>query len=284
MQNIYPFPVPVPQTEDQNKPGLIIACAYPSERFAHCSDDFPEGIIADYSISAESATIQAASTNAEMLYIYNGEYLDEFHLQSNQLQLLNAFTDGPQVQQDELSTQLLMQMEFPLQFSTHASAAQLGVVHLVQSQRSLQLQNGEHITLLESKEPVLYLDQNNHRDGIELITEQDERRQSDYHYRLSLHQAIPEIINGIALESLTVLEQYQSYFMQRPLLNNTSVIWTPLLAPISWGWSIRIGRRADGAWTIVRRKLVLPSVSHDGLLLPLWQSNTRLSALNDAPH
>lgn len=281
MHNVYPLPLPRVQRTKVSDDALLTGCAYPATIFANLSAQYPEGIVAGYNISPELATIQAASADSERLYVYDADHITTPSLQANHLQLNNGFTQGPEMWTDELASQLQMQMEFALQLSTHACDAQLGVIHLVQTQRHINLQNGEQIALIECEEPVLYLDENNEQLGIEVIADlQPFHLQRDYQYGLQLQQIIPDHIDDKPVETVTVLEQYQSYFMQRPCVTGQSTIWTPLLPPVSWGWSIRVGRRADGPWTIVRRKLILPSVGQDGLQLPLWQGNTRLMTLD----
>jgi hypothetical protein len=97
----------------------------------------------------------------------------------------------------------------------------------------------------------------------------------EYHdYHLTLRQTIPDQYQEKTVESVTVLEQYKSYFMQRERSDSAErVIWTPLLEAVNWGWSIRVGYRADGELGILRRKLMLPAVGNDGLELPQWQTN-----------
>jgi hypothetical protein len=51
-------------------------------------------------------------------------------------------------------------------------------------------------------------------------------------------------------------------------------IWVPALTPVMWGWSIRVGRRTDGEWGILRRKLLMPTSLDAGPELPLWQTDT----------
>jgi len=280
MQNVVPFPAPVRRRREPEG-GLLVGCAYPAQTFAHLADHYPEALVGDYRVGPAAGLYEPAAAHHGELYVYDADAITTPDMLANQLQWLSGYTDGPEVQQRALENSLHMSMQFAVQFTTHAVDAQLGVVHLVSSQRHLQLQDGETITLLETEEPVLYLDHHNHQQGVECIDAcQPLHREQAYHYTLQLHQAIPDTFDSRPLETLTVLEQYQSYFLQRPCLEGRDTIWTPLLAPVSWGWSIRVGRRADGQWTIVRRKLVLPGVGHDGLQLPLWQTNTRLLALN----
>ena len=73
---------------------------------------------------------------------------------------------------------------------------------------------------------------------------------------------------------MTILEQYQTYFLQRELPFSQDNIWTPTCAPVSWGWSIRIARRHDGEWGIARQKLLMPALDHNGLALPAWEGNS----------
>lgn len=42
--------------------------------------------------------------------------------------------------------------------------------------------------------------------------------------------------------------------------------------PVTWGWSICVAKNGADEWAIVRRKLMLPTVGHEGLQLPHWHN------------
>lgn len=202
--------------------------------------------------------------------------LDSCHRQGNHCNLIMTEVVGPELVMEARQTLLRMQPVFHLRYETGAYAAQFGVVHLVQSERSVFMEDGTQRQLLTTEEPVLYIEDPHITEPMRYLSmHQSHGTRQTYHYQLSLRQAIPDILNNKAVESVTVLEQYQSYFMQRECSNSApQPTWTPLLLPVTWGWSIRVGRRADGDWCILLRKLIRPIEGNEGLELPRWRSNS----------
>jgi hypothetical protein len=253
-------------------------------------------MVGDYQVSLECACVETVDlqNGSAHVYIYDTEArlegsrwyglaneetglgADECQIRGNRCNLLATAMVGPEVVTECQQTELRMRTEFSLQFDTGAYAAQAGVVHLVQSQRSLLLENGLQRLLLATDEPVLYVDDPLATEPVHCLAPAQQQGQNEtYQYQLSVKQAIPDLVDGEAVASVTVLEQYQTYFLQRECSHyTTGVIWTPLLAPVTWGWSIRVGRRADGEWGILRQKVIRPTVGHDGLELPQWQTNS----------
>lgn len=183
----------------------------------------------------------------------------------------------PQIIDHEASPQLTTTASFEFVFSTKLPAARLGVLSLVESQCFAQLKNGERHILRdnENEQARLYLpDAGSQAEvpspilaancGMAPIQDQHEIR---------LAWPIPQSLNGQEIETLTVQEQYTSFFMQRELPFSQDNIWTPVCAPISWGWSMRVAKRSDGDWCIVRQKLLTPAVGHNGLVMPEWEGN-----------
>ena len=81
-----------------------------------------------------------------------------------------------------------------------------------------------------------------------------------------------------------MLEQYNSYIMQKPEYQDNCAIWIPLVTPISWGWSIRATRVPDQRqFAIARRKLLMPNIANNGLQLPQWERNIHEFSI-DLPH
>lgn len=184
----------------------------------------------------------------------------------------------PQIINQESTPQLTTTASFDFVFSTDMGSVQLGVLSLVESQRFAMLKNGERHTLRECgiDQPVLYLDDRIENCN-EVITPILQSRagvdavQRSHH--ITLTQSIPECLADSPIDTLTVLEQYTSCFMQRELPFTQENIWTPVCAPITWGWSMRVTQRQDGDWCIVRQKLLMPTVGHNGLELPTWEGN-----------
>ena len=292
LPNIYPLH---PKTERpvitrQEAEVLYSGRQYPFTVQSEGENHVPSGMVGDYRLSPQRARLLPVEVRdgTALVYLYDAEVClaspvwqavgavgEGYRITANRLTLSGNEVVGPELVQQQQHTLLTMQPVFQLHYNTEAYAAELGVVHLVQSQRFVNLENGAQRMLLETTDPVLYLPGPDTSDAVQCITPgQAHGRYEDYRYQLSLEQAIPERLDGQAVESVTVLEQYHSYFMQRECSDDTApVIWTPALAPITWGWSIRVGRRADNEWGIVRRKLILPTVGHDGLEFPTWEEN-----------
>lgn len=210
-----------------------------------------------------------------------GEYipLEDCSLKNNSMVLNNQSLDGPELLAADGNVTLSLSPCFDFTFSTDSYTAQIGVIHLVKAIRFITLENGTEISLLNTHgkaEPVLYLEGPSDDLPVKLVLAQQESNVTRSHtYRYTVSQPIPETIGGSAVASVTVLEQYHSYFMQRAIpFDDQLNMWIPLYAPISWGWSIRVGRRADEEWGILKRKLILPTTGHEGLQLPVWNDNT----------
>jgi len=206
--------------------------------------------------------------------------LGDYKLKSNHLRLDDMQLQGPDLSSDGENTYLWLAPSFDFHFITDQQAAGLGVIHLVQSRRFAVLEDGTEYPLLETDDnTVLYLTADDDEVVKPVITLQDKGLNQSYNYGCTVSQMIPDEIAGQAVTSLTVLEQYTSYFMQHPLpQGERASIWLPVYAPISWGWSIRVARRFDGDWSIQRRKLILPTCGHEGTQLPLWKNNSRACA------
>jgi hypothetical protein len=290
-ENVIPLrPAPAAPVPEKPRQTLLRAGRY--YRFqsdAEGASHLPSGLVGGYRFDAQSARIEPAMHNggAALAYPYDadsstvtrhwrvsGEDGPGYSLEANRLSLESTELQGPELVGEGALTYLRMRPVFHLGYYSDAYAAQLGVIHLVQSQRFMMMSGGERIELLEAETPVLYLQS---EEAIALLSDgQPQGQRQNYEYSLGIQQAILAQQNGVTVESVTVLEQYHSYFMQRECTDDAgAVIWTPALAPITWGWSIRVGRRSDQEWGILRRKLILPTVGHDGLEFPVWEANQR---------
>jgi hypothetical protein len=203
----------------------------------------------------------------------------ECALGTNRLVLNKVELTGPEIKINHEKAALILSPRFNLTFSTDCYAAQLGVINLVQATRFIMLDNGDKINLLDTGDeetPVLYLENPQDDQVIKYIAEPQDLGVTQQHtFGCDVSQLIPDEVVGSTVATVTVLEQYWSYFMQRALpLDVPDSIWTPVYAPVSWGWSIRVGRRTDGEWGILRRKLILPTVGHEGFQLPTWTNNS----------
>ena len=205
--------------------------------------------------------------------------LKDCHLKANRLMLTQATLSGPELNVRDDVTMLSLSPHFDFMFSTDNYAAQLGVINLVQSSRFIRLENNDEKILLDTgieNMPVLHLENAENDQPVKYVSvHQNLGINQEHTFTFDVSQSIPDKVGAESVASVTVLEQYQSYFMQRAVTqDNGHSIWTPVYAPITWGWSIRVGRRTDGEWGILRRKLILPTTGNDGLQLPTWTNNT----------
>lgn len=183
----------------------------------------------------------------------------------------------PQIIHQETTPQLTTTASFSFTIGTAFAAVRLGLISLVESQRFALLKNGERYTLLNTGDagPVLYLPDpaNNVEVPIPIMEITGGTQTTQHSHDIKLTQSIPAQLDGSDIETLTVLEQYTSYFMQRELPFMQHNIWTPVCAPITWGWSMRVAKHRDDDWCIVRKKLLMPTVGHDGMEMPVWEGN-----------
>ncbi len=289
-------------------PALIsIGKRYLLENLPGLADRNIHGLVAGYRFDARHAEIvplQASDNGGVAVYFWDthcdlaafatnvktaadapAQPLSSYRLCNNRLELRQTVMNGPEIATNEHGTLLTLSPCFEATFSTDAYAARLGMLHLVQAKRLAVLASGRQITLLDSgDEPVLYLPEPDDEQALAWESS-DQALEESRTYSLSadISQAIPADIHGDPVAELTVLERYSSYWLQRAVLDGEQTIWTPAHAPISWGWSIRAGRRYDGEWDIMRRKLMLPITGHDGLQLPVWRNNSQACGkrLND---
>jgi len=255
------------------------------------------GIVGAYRLGLEVATIApvAAVDGEARFFIWDDEArfaapetswqqaecrhatITDCSVKGNHCVILASEVEGPELITSGETTRLQLSASWQLQWDTASYSAELGVITLQESQRFITLENGEQVTVTDSREadaPVLYLQGSDDREIVKPIAVQQQGVKQQHGYSVTVSQHLPKSQDGHGVESVTVLEQYRSYFMQRPSDSKARTIWAPLVAPISWGWSIRVRRRHDGEWAIARRKLMMPTVGHEGLELPLWQNNS----------
>jgi hypothetical protein len=195
---------------------------------------------------------------------------------ANRFVLSNATLGQPEIQEQNRVHQLSVRAGFDFVYTADKLPARLGILSLVESTCFVMLKNGAKQSLLDTGEEqaVLFLNQ---EDKHEVMTPiMDVARSDDSiqkSYEESITHIIPEQLDGIEIETMTVLEQYKTFFMQREQPFTRENIWTPVCAPISWGWSIRLVKRYDGDWSIARQKLLTPAVGHNGLEMPIWKGN-----------
>lgn len=198
---------------------------------------------------------------------------------TNRFVITNTRLDKPSIKATNNEQHLSIQAEFDYAFTADQMDASLGALSLVETQCFLLLENGQQHSLLNTDEQAaLFLSADNQSSAISPIIDASKSNDTlNQSWQINITHAIHDQLDGISVESLTVLEQYQTFFMQRELPFTDENIWTPVSTPISWGWSMRIARRYDGEWGIARQKLLMPTAGHNGMEMPSWESNTLAS-------
>ncbi|HMW48450.1 MAG TPA: hypothetical protein PKD17_13130 [Cellvibrionaceae bacterium] len=206
-----------------------------------------------------------------------------FALADNSLRILNCRLVGPALINAEGAIQLHMQPIFELDYQAEYFPAQVAELRVVTSQRFLNLHNGKTTLLTHTNEtqgPAVVLgEMNTLFDDTEYLTQiftpvlwqEHKQLRAD----MPIYQTIINECDGVPVTSLTVLEQYTSYFLQRYYAPTKIGCWVPAAPPITWGLSIRVGKNGEDEWAIVRRKLIMPTPGHEGLQLPHWSGSLR---------
>lgn len=271
------------QESDAQEESLYRGIAYAPEQWRSWTETSklgPDALIAGFSMSLDGG--QPFPPQADLpAYIWDRQ--GELSLTENECQLLDCSLENLTIEQALDGKLLTITPKFTLNYHTRAYAAQLGEIRLVSSHRFVADAEGKPYPLLDTEDagdPVLYLEdpedtsvirQMIHYQGLGLKKDYC----FDYHIRQPLLRHWPiGPAQGVEVRTVTVLEQYTSYFMQRAVtcLPGTA-LWVPAYAPVSWGWSLRVEWEQDD-WVITRRKLMNPVVGHDGWQLPHWQGNT----------
>jgi hypothetical protein len=204
----------------------------------------------------------------------------DFIIADNSLRILASHLVGPELIDAQGSIQLRMQPVFTLDYSARYFPAQLGEMRLVESQRSIVLKNGNTLELTdttEKKGPAVVMGKSAGPDYDEQFFTQIfapvlVQEHKNFCANTQISQTILSEFNDEPVESITVLEKYTSYFMQRYYDEKVQGYWVPAAPPVTWGWSIRVGKNGEDDWAIVRRKLIMPTVGHEGLQLPQWKT------------
>lgn len=248
------------------------------------SNGHPEqaGWVADFQFDQQHSLIKPFAPNEDAFLWDSAQWDDipkaaEGLLGDQEFQLLDASLGDLSIEPGVSCPLLTIAPSFSIQFKTSAAPACLGEVRLVTGKRFVTLADGSQYSLLDTEpaaEPVLYLDDQADAGPIQQRTDWQSANTAQNHvFSGRISQPLISSCQNQPVQTITILEHYSSYLMQRLLTESTSQsIWTPLQAPITWGWSIRVEPDA-GDWIITRRKLISPIVGHDGMELPLWHSN-----------
>lgn len=283
--------------------GVIPGLRFDSVRFAELtSETFQSDVVSDYQISQQQGKYIPYSATGEpsiaatklddadariaqfpgSLFFWEHE-LSSIPLARNGLELVQATLNYPEILHDGFNSILSISPDFQFTYNTQQFAAELAEIRLVVSERFITLENGEKIFLVATTEkPVLYLSAlltNIDQPSADVFQHQTPLQHrgklQEYQFTDKVQQVIPLTFKGYKVASMTVLEHFHSYFMQRPVVGASDAIWVPAMPPLSWGWSIRVAPIIHNEWSIVRRKLMLPLVSEEGTHFPVWSSNIR---------
>lgn len=278
-----------PQSTDNNPlsqkaEALYRGIAYPPQRWRQWANDQSlggEALMSGFAMTIDQGKPLPLQADGPA-YIWDGH--SEVTLAENECQLIDCSLKDLTIEQVVGGELLAITPTFLFAYKTLAFAAQLGEIRLVTANRFVTDAEGKQHSLLNTEdadEPVLYLE------GLEdssIVRQQTAwqslNTQQEYRFDYRIQQPLLREWRGTLVKSVTVLEQYTSYFMQRAIsCVPDDCLWVPAYAPITWGWSLRVERDHDD-WVITRRKLVMPVVGHDGWQYPQWQGNTLNFAKN----
>lgn len=236
-----------------------------------------QAMISAYSMKTNCAIVSPLQADAAG-FIWDAQALPDAKILDNECLLLDSGLSDLSIEKGHACDFLTITPTFRLRYNTSVYPAKLGEVRLVSAQRFITDVEGEQHSIVDTRDAgaaVLYIEDRDDHAVIKQVTPwQSIDEQREYRFDYCITQALRASCAGVPVQSVTVLEQYSSYFMQRALAaGSAQTIWIPVLAPLNWGWSIRI-EPEQGDWVITRRKLVLPTEGQDGLQLPQWQSNT----------
>lgn len=234
-------------------------------------------LISGYRLSKERGEVLPYQ-QGQPAFFWDSASIADTRMVENEFQLLAASLEDLNIESVIGGKCLSIKPCFDVSYKTSAFAAQLGEIRLVNAQRFVTDVEGNRHDLLNTdaaSSPVLYLQNAEDNSIIRQCSDWqsfDTTAQYRFDYRIS--QPLSTNLFNVPVYSITVLEQYTSYFMQRPVTATPEQsIWVPAYAPITWGWSMGVEPEGDD-WIITRRKLIPPVVGHDGWQMPEWRGNT----------
>lgn len=272
---------PVEKEREDQASRLIRGVAYTAEQWhawlgiaTELSNQ--QAMISAYSLKPNCAIVSPLQADAAG-FIWDSQGLPGLATAENECLMLDSGLGDLTIEEGIRSNLLTVTPSFTLRYKTSAFPAKLGEVRLVTSQRFVTDVNGGRHVLVDTQDaggPVLFVEDRDDFSVIKQITpwqSLDEEREYRFDYRIS--QSLQNTCCGVPVQSITVLEQYTSYFLQRAMAAKSSeTIWVPAYPPMNWGWSLRVEPEQDD-WVITRRKLILPMEGQEGLQLPRWRSN-----------
>lgn len=254
------------------------------------------GIPLDESARADSVDIAVWDPDAvlpgDLRVELNGQPVSASRLRllRNPCLLKNWKMEGPALVPSEKGLCLSMTPRFDVHYHTEGYSGQLAELRMVESQRFVELESGRIHWLQDTREAELPVLISARSDAplelpkatgeasafVQCTAAQPAGTTEDYEFCTPVSQRIPDELSGEKVKTVTVLEQYTSFILQRSCEPGSGQsasrenLWVPALAPLSWGWSIRVGKVGFDEWSIVRRKVFLPTPGNDGLQLPRW--------------
>lgn len=252
------------------------------------------GLCENFVFSDKEGEIKPASTNSKAIFLWDPDcelepnaieftdgndqqiaYESPSQLKTNRFTLNNHSISQPQIIQEDSFQQLQAQIDLNFVYTPDQFAARLGIITLVNTNCFLTLKDGKKVSLIDSDdEAVLYLEESHPADIVTPILETPQSTQAiEQRYSIALNIKLNNTSHGSDYETLSLFEQYTTYIMHRETPFSDNNIWTPVCAPIAWGWSMRTGFRKDGDGCIIRQKLLPPTLGHEGLEMPCWENN-----------
>ncbi len=281
------------QNQRPEKPAMIAGVALePAQWQALCAAQpgLRDVLNGGYSLSS-SIGKEGSLSDGNTAFLWDTEPHPDVRIETNEFQLLDARLSELSLDPVVGGHCLSMAPEFTMRYRTTACSATLAEIRLVESRRFITAADGEEHVLLDTEaaaEPVLY-SQNPFNGGSESdifcqrFGFQAKSEEQTYSGGGRIAQFLTPWYEGEEVRSVTVLEKYISYFMQRPVtVCEKDAIWIPASAPVMWGWSIRTEPDGEEGWVITRRKLVTPQVGHDGYEVPQWRHNA-VDFINQSP-
>jgi hypothetical protein len=251
------------------------------------------GLVEDYRIYNNRVQLQEWNPESARVLCWDG---DRSGLVNNSLTLLQAEMSMPLLEsQADGSVCLILDLSFELQGNARAFAFETGLVRLVEPDCTLTLSDGRVLPWRQAEaERYATTEQGNRALVLEFpgeyVQEADSRsdaavvagrrlqdgEQQRWLENWQVRVNLPQTLHQQAITRMTLMEQYTLFWMQQALPGKHAPTglerrWLPLMAPVQWGWSLRIERLSDGGWGIVRRKLMRPLGGNEGLFLPDWQ-------------
>lgn len=266
------------------RPTFIRGVRYSTEQWRNClqqeNNEFLEHdtFVSRYALNNEAAEIKPATNSTTAFYWGDGPIAAGATLAENEFHLLSSSVEDLVIAEGVDCAVLAITPKFQVRYRALAHAAQLGEIRLVTASRFVTDEKGEQHRLLDTEPagaPVLFREDGD--DNSPVLQRSDwqfQNTEKNYAFDYCIAQPLKRTVQGRQVKTVTVLEQYTSYFMQRALTADpNNAIWVPACAPVLWGWSLRVEPEND-AWVITRRKLVPPVVGSDGLELPHWLDST----------